>query len=246
MKAKYDREFQRLKGRYPPDKLLVQLREIERVEQARGDEAPCAAGKEWYDYRYDRHRDCKHEYAKHPSKSIYAPIWKVALDWIGERRRVADFGCGVGQFAQWAIECGKRYVLGIDFSTEAIRKAKKRNPAHRRCFHEADLYESATFKLATFDVAVFLETVEHLADDLVVLEQVAVGKRVVLSVPSFLSYGHCRWFSSGNDVVERYSKVLKLRKQREFVLEDGKKYWLICGVRYANRAGEGVRRNRRV
>ncbi len=50
--------------------------------------------------------------------------WMVSRFGIGEKTRVADFGCGPGLYATRLAEAGAR-VTGIDFSERSIRYARK-------------------------------------------------------------------------------------------------------------------------
>jgi len=55
---------------------------------------------------------------------------------------------------------------------------------------------------------VCLEVLEHLDDDCDLIGKLPAGARLILSVPSFESDTHVRWFDSFDDVTGRYDGLL--------------------------------------
>ena len=84
------------------------------------------------------------------------------ISWKG--KKVIDVGCGTGEFAYEAAKKGA-LVKGIDFSSEAIKKAKK--------FYQHKNLEyicaEATDIKGKFDVIVSIGTIEHLDNPLEML-----------------------------------------------------------------------------
>ncbi len=81
------------------------------------------------------------------------------INW--KKKKVLDVGCGTGNFAFLASEQGAN-VLGIDFSTIAIKTAKKTFSSPNLDFKKMDI-----FKLTgKFDVIVSIGTLEHTDDPL--------------------------------------------------------------------------------
>lgn len=159
---------------------------------------------QWYDQMFRGSA----EYHKPPADSVYVPLWNRMLDCVLPGERVADFGCGPGQLAWLAFARGVGYAFGVDFSPEAIDMARRNNPAHADQFHLGDLGDPAVFALADYDVAMFSEVLEHVADDLDVVASVPHGRKVILSVPTSDSASHVRFFTSIEQVIDRYSQVL--------------------------------------
>jgi SAM-dependent methyltransferase len=191
-------------------------------------------GKE-YDkfYRKDR-KDPHSTYSLAPEQTPYAEIWRTAVDWIRPQERIADFGCGSGQFAHMAIAAGRKYVLGVDFSGEAINWSRNRNPGYDTAFRVGNLCDPLVFAYAEYDVAVLLETLEHILGDLSVLASVPVGKRVILSVPCFPCASHVRYFESQQAVIDRYQPLVRIRRISEHFLGRkvrSKVIWLLSCLR---------------
>ena len=164
---------------------------------------------EWYDRAYSESLKSRGEYSLHPSSSVYILSWERVLEWIGTKDKMADFGCGVGQFAELAISKGKKYVQGIDWSSVAIDAARERNPKHAIAFEVSDIMNPESFS-GDYDVAVFLEVLEHIEKDVEILSLVPPGKRVIFSVPSFGYKSHYRCFDDIESVLERYKDIIEI------------------------------------
>ena len=122
---------------------------------------------------------------------------------------ILDVGCGAGQLAAMARAYGVAYAMGFDFSKRAVDLARKQCPS--ASFEIADATTAPALMQSTdYKTAVFLEVLEHVYEDLDIIAQVPVGKTVVASVPNFHTEGHCRWFPGEKEVIERYSRVLKM------------------------------------
>lgn len=102
-----------------------------------------------------------------------------------------------------------RYV-GYDFSEGSIEAARQGNrtqgnPAAE--FHVGDisnpekLLKEHKMEGATLSCQ---EVLEHMEDDLEVLENIPKGTRIILSVPMFDETAHVRWFETPELVYERY------------------------------------------
>ena len=84
----------------------------------------------------------------------------AAVNWKG--KRVLDVGCGTGLFAYEAAKRGAS-VLGIDYSPDGIREAKKLHQHKNLEFRCEDIFKSNALK-EKFDVVVSLGTLEHMDD----------------------------------------------------------------------------------
>lgn len=171
---------------------------------------PRALDAKWYDKFYEKARgDPRSAYAQDARRCGYANIWLRALDWIGGSERILDLGCGPGQFAQLAIEAGKTYVRGIDFSRSAIIWARQRNPSHAKAF-DAYRFDSPHALACAYDVVVLFEVLEHVDDDVGLLKKLGPGVHVIFSVPNFGFTSHVRKFMTKQEIEARYGSVLDL------------------------------------
>jgi trans-aconitate methyltransferase len=153
----------------------------------------------------------------------YRPLFLQAQALIRRKARVVELGCGTGRFAGLA-----RFpsYIGLDFAPEVIAEAKRHYPAGD--FRVADL---RTDPIPPADVYVTLEVLEHLDDDLGLLERLPKGATVVLSVPSFDSASHVRHFPSRGSASARYGKVLRLDFLIHVPLPSGAYFHLMRGKR---------------
>lgn len=92
------------------------------------------------------------------------------------QQRTFDAGCGNGAFAIYAARSGNE-VVGASFSHDELSRAHERAsmaaaPVDFRVIDLREL-ESNTSWLGTFDQILCLETIEHLADDQGLLENLA-------------------------------------------------------------------------
>ncbi len=115
------------------------------------------------------------------------------------------------------VNCQILQYIGVDFSGEAIKKAKQATVGPMFHFIESDLLsylETSHCECDTKDVQFFLsEVLEHIENDeaiLSVLSQKFPDSRISLSVPSFDDRSHVRHFKSTVSVRERYSPFIKI------------------------------------
>lgn len=118
---------------------------------------------------------------------------KKQLDLVGRNKRVVDFGCATGYFAQFLNqrEC---QVVGVELSPEAAKVAEE----HCEQVIVADLdleLISDIFPDQKFEVAVFGDVLEHLRDPWRVLNEIKQvlqpGGYVVASIPN-IAHGAVR------------------------------------------------------
>jgi 2-polyprenyl-3-methyl-5-hydroxy-6-metoxy-1,4-benzoquinol methylase len=183
--------------------------------------------KEWYDAAYELLK----EYRKAPEESIYYELWKKVLSWITDDEPIIDLGCGPGQFAELAIRSGKKYCIGMDFSRAAIRLAKKRLPEYADRFKIGDLNDTWGIERVAAGMIVILEVLEHIEDDIDVVESIDEGIRVIFTVPNFEYESHVRCFKDEKGIRERYGKLLDFVKIEEVDMKDGNVIWVCDTVR---------------
>ena len=142
--------------------------------------------------------------------SPWLPLYVRAREWIPTGDPVFDLGCGTGRFAAALLASGHAApYLGFDFSPASIEEARicVYDPLFE--FHVADLRDfviSGPISGAT--IFTCLEVLEHLDDDLGLVECVPSGHRFVFSVPSFPSESHVRHFPHAGVAFDRYAPLL--------------------------------------
>ena len=180
-------------------------------------------------YREDR-ANPQAAYSSAPEDASYYESWKKVLGLIAVDEAIADFGCGSGQFALMAIAAKKKYIFGMDFSSEAIAWARSRNLSLAHCFHVGDLHDISVYP-KVYDVAVCLETLEHIENDLFVLSNFRRGCHVVITVPSFALSVHVRHFKTAAEVSNRYEGLLNIRSVQKVSVSEYRALWVVDGVR---------------
>lgn len=139
--------------------------------------------------------------------------------------RVLDLGCSAGLFAAYCWHQIKNpYYVGVDACEEGIVAA-------RRCNAELGGHPHARFELEDLEtvsvgklieeyypdvplsplltnqiLVVCAETLEHLRADEHLVESIPQGLRCLVTLPRFDCEGHLRWFTSPEQVAERYGR----------------------------------------
>lgn len=172
------------------------------------------------------------EYAKDVNESVFRNTWDEVASRIeqGGYVRILDIGCGPGQFAEHLIRrCPSVEYTGVDFSKVAISAAKERCPSV--AFIEADIFQTDILEKGEYDLVVALELLEHLENDLALLNKIPVGKKVMFSVPNSDAFAHIRFFPSEEAVTERYSSCLSDLQVMPITLANQQVTFFIFGVR---------------
>jgi 2-polyprenyl-3-methyl-5-hydroxy-6-metoxy-1,4-benzoquinol methylase len=155
----------------------------------------------WYDRKFSRTSTYQVAYQDSP----YYFLWSVIVDRL--RRdgagRVLEIGCGTGQLAAFLLEHGIESYVGMDFSPKAIEYARKAAPKGR--FVVDDARTSRIYVDERHDVLICTEVLEHIADDLSVVQRFRPRTRCLFSVPSYDSESHVRFFRDAAAVRERYA-----------------------------------------
>jgi len=182
---------------------------------------------EWYDMIYAT----TSMYQGPVQESKLHPVYLKMCSKLSPNEKVIDLGCGTGQLAQTMLEMGKNFVLGIDFSPVAIDYAKQL--LSKQDFVIADLYDPNTYyNLPDYDCVVMSEVMEHLENDLKVLELIIPETHLIFTVPSYITDSHLRAFRSVDHIHERYDKYMEINSMDEFMLDDVNKWkvWIVDGV----------------
>lgn len=158
----------------------------------------------WYDGVYSAEPD---EYVAHYSESRYLPVWEA----ISERVKpngvgVLEAGCGPAQLAEMLLDKGIiTHYVGFDFSPAAIVLAKKHLTGQQ--LEVADVYTTDLFTTATYDTIICTEVLEHITDDLGIVERFPKGKQILATVPNFDYETHVRHFANAGEVKDRYGHL---------------------------------------
>ncbi|MCK4818128.1 methyltransferase domain-containing protein, partial [bacterium] len=153
----------------------------------------------------------QNEYHKHYTESIYYSAWSRALEWIKQipNPKIIEVGCGPGQLANMFFDNEICDYRGIDFSAVAIEMAKENNKMHPDVFMVDNAYNSEIFS-SDYNTVVLLEVLEHIDNDLLVLNKIRKNAHVIFSVPNYYSYSHMRWFDSKDEILERYGNIVDI------------------------------------
>lgn len=92
---------------------------------------------------------------------------------------------------------------------------------------------------ADYDCCISLEFLEHVENDVNVVDQIRKGTRCIFSVPNFDSSAHVRYFSSEGEVRQRYGGLLDSCEISFWLLSKaGAGFYLIEGRRNALRPAD--------
>ena len=135
------------------------------------------------------------------NNTIYRELYFFVKNLLSKEENILEIGCGTGQFAEMLIKENYKYILGIDFSSEAICVCNKR--CKTNLFVCENIY-SFNFDIINFETAFALEVFEHIEKDLEVLNKFPKDKRIIFSVPSYDDIAHVRFFKNKDEVINRF------------------------------------------
>jgi trans-aconitate methyltransferase len=160
-------------------------------------------------------------------------VWTEIIKKIREQnfKAILDIGCGPGQFAE-VIE---KYIdhcsyIGIDFSKFAIESAQERCPNFKFFIKQLPLSDYENY--GYFDVIICLEVLEHIENDLDVIDSLPSGKNLLMTVPNYNSFGHLRIFKNEEEVKKRYERFFKSISIEPIQLAGKNIIWLFWGQKY--------------
>lgn len=148
-------------------------------------------------------------------QSPWLTVYSITADLLPLAKQsvpIADLGCGTGRLAKLLHSQGHERYWGIDFSQERIDEARRYVPEFS--FDVGDVFDPAVQRHFTeFGAFIALELLEHIDDDLPLLEALPPRATVLFSVPNYDSAGHVRMFPSANDAARRYGRLLDIDSQ---------------------------------
>jgi len=173
----------------------------------------------YYDWAYGAYEDSQ------SMDSHLRPVWEKALDFA--EGTICELGCGAGQLARLALDRGLEYIIGVDFSIEALKIARRRCPD--TTFYHEDIRDIVP---DFFGTVMLIEVLEHIENDLDIMNRLFPNQLVVFSVPNLLCQGHVRAFDSLDDVLERYDMILP--GDTAEITKGNKTWWIVKGVRFSS------------
>jgi len=175
--------------------------------------------KEYYDDVYSRYEKYQNSYVNSP----YFNLWLKVIEKISEISdpSILEVGCGTGQFSHMLLHKGFTKYYGFDFSEVAIEYAQK-NVTN---VFAGDCYDQENYS-HEHNLIVCLEVLEHLEDDMKILEIISTGIRVIFTVPDFDDPAHLRHFTTIEEVTERYSFCIDNYKCEKF-----DRWYIITGIK---------------
>lgn len=145
------------------------------------------------------------EYAKEPEDSFYFPMWQKIKNLLSDTERIYEIGCGSGQLAK--LIKNKNYIKGIDYSSVAIDMAKRNNRDVAKRFKVKDIYKITVEDFSDIDTVLCAEVLEHLDDDMFLINIIPSGMRIIFSVPNFMYQTHKRVYPNLDYIKNRYQKL---------------------------------------
>lgn len=158
--------------------------------------------------------------------SPWLGLYEHVVSLIEPHEPVVDLGCGTGRFLE-ALKRNEHYAetRGVDWSAASLDEARAyvRARGSDVDFALVDLSEwEAEPARAGGTVYVCLETLEHLAFDLDLVDRIPPGHRFIFSVPNYDSESHERRFYGLGDVFERFGVLVEFTSWKLISIDDRK------------------------
>lgn len=144
-------------------------------------------------------------------------MYEWAYSKLSDNSTIADIGSGTGPFTHVLQTRGfpSNNYWGVDFSEKRVEISRNQFPAWN--FEVGDILNvEIRKKFNNFNTFVIFEVLEHIADDIGLLESIPAGSFVILSVPNFADPGHVRFFRNRSQAMARYSPNIEFRSAITF------------------------------
>lgn len=116
---------------------------------------------------------------------------EMTLEWLSDEGGIIELGCANGNFAELLFKNKMMNYCGIDIRKDMIDEAKKKLPKME--FFCCDIINNL-FLLKEAKTFVSFQCLEHIENDLDILQALNPGTAVIISVPNSPYKGHVRWF----------------------------------------------------
>ena len=168
---------------------------------------------EYYDKAFELEKyNCSYK------DTVYYPMWQKVLTYLDEKDRILELGCGTGQFGEMlmiemsAIATFRPHnYMGVDFSAVGVRKAQERAGNY---FALHDIRKPVMFYM--YNTVICLETLEHIDNDIVVIQNLEAGTKFIGSVPIANDPAHVRVFQTPESIKERYGSMIDIQEICKF------------------------------
>lgn len=180
----------------------------------------------WYDQTFENNE----QWSGHYTRSEYYFLWTVIADRIQQANvsSVLEIGCGSGQLAALLRDRGLQDYRGLDFSPKRIEHARAICPEFE--FVQENAFFSNLFKAFDYDLLLTTEFLEHVENDLAILQKIKPGSLFLGTVPNFPFVSHVRHFRDADEVADRYQSYFDDFRISEFVANDkGITFYLMEG-----------------
>lgn len=175
----------------------------------------------YYDEVYGRNKHYKTHYSKIPFRIVMKDLLMWMNKSLSKKDKVLEVGCGTGQFGHFLYDNGYKNYVGFDFSSVAIKQAKKFS---KQKFLVANAYDTNLFS-TDYQAICSFEFLEHVEKDLEVMKKFKKGTMVFLSVPGFGGRGHVRHFKTVKSVHDRYDEFIDIYELKTILKKGGTPKW---------------------
>lgn len=150
-------------------------------------------------------------------KNNRAGLYEIVKRFLPKDKLVVDLGCGDGFLTNFI---GNKEYIGIDFGGVLLKRGKELYPD--RFFMEGDIKTKEVQKLfLPHYVYVCLEVLEHIIDDISVIKSIPKGSDFIFSVPDMNCKYHVRYFTSFEEIKNRFDDYLEFIDTDIFVTKLG-------------------------
>lgn len=163
-------------------------------------------------------------------ESPYRPLYQRVSRYVRSAPLVVELGCGTGRFARQLQQDGfDGDYVGVDFAPGCVAESQRYAPHPNYRYEVADLRDMLPFTTGYF---VALEVLEHFADDLGLLARLPDGCPIAISVPTFDSESHVRYFPAADTAIDRYAAEISIDQYERIPVpgSDTSAFHLIIGT----------------
>lgn len=159
---------------------------------------------------YDQIFNSEKGFQTHYKDSFYFVHWTQVIQYLKKINSpvILEVGCGPGQLANYLDDEEYGNYAGFDFSQTAIEKAKQILPQVN--FWVGDALQLENFEKYDYNSVICLEVLEHINDDIKILNNIKPGANIIFSVPNFDAESHVRWFTNERQIKSRYYKKIAI------------------------------------